>query len=121
MTYNIGTKYYCSPEQEMTSKYTNKSDLFSLGIIIFEMFIAILSLGKLMRNDYLISAHLAHMICMNSLVEQMVDRDIQYNTNFHRYGYMESLNYYNTYNSTKNKYCNSKNNEYNHISKLLIS
>ena len=38
MTYNIGTKYYCSPEQEMTSKYTNKSDLFSLGIIIFEMF-----------------------------------------------------------------------------------
>ena len=86
-----------------------------------EMFIAILSLGKLMRNDYLISAHLAHMLCMNSLVEQMVDRDIQYNTNFHRYGYMESLNYYNTYNSTKNKYCNSKNNEYNHISKLLIS
>ena len=38
MTYNIGTKYYCSPEQEMSSNYTNKSDLFSLGIIIFEMF-----------------------------------------------------------------------------------
>ena len=86
-----------------------------------ELFIAILSLGKLMRNDYLISAHLAHMLCMNSLVEQMIDRDIKYDTNFHRYGYKENLNYYNTYKSTQNKYCNSNNDIYNHIAKLLIS
>ena len=38
MTYNIGTKYYCSPEQEKQKSYDNKSDMFSLGIIIFEMF-----------------------------------------------------------------------------------
>ena len=38
MTYAIGTKYYCSPEQENSTHYTYKSDIFSLGIIIFEMF-----------------------------------------------------------------------------------
>ena len=86
-----------------------------------EMFIAIQALGKLMRKDYLISSHLAHMICMDSLVEQMVERDIKYNTNFHRYGYEEKLNYYETYKKIENKYCNTENNTYNHIAKLLIS
>ena len=38
MTYNIGTKYYCSPEQAKQKAYNNKTDMFSLGIIIFEMF-----------------------------------------------------------------------------------
>lgn len=86
-----------------------------------DMFVAILALGKLMRNDYLISAHLAHMLCMNSLVEQMEARDVTYNTNFHRYGYRENLNYFNTYKNIENKYCNSDDKVYNHISKLLMS
>ena len=38
MTVGVGTKYYCSPEQEKTKNYTNKTDIYSLGIIIFEMF-----------------------------------------------------------------------------------
>ena len=86
-----------------------------------ETFVAILALGKLMREDYLISAHLAHILCMNSLVEQMVERDLKYNTNFHRYGYKEKLKYYDTYRSINNIYCNSNNEVYNHIAKLLIS
>ena len=48
MTYAIGTKYYCSPEQEKITKYTNKSDIFSLGIIIFEMFY---NFNSLMERD----------------------------------------------------------------------
>ena len=48
MTYAIGTKYYCSPEQEKITKYTNKSDIFSLGIIIFEMFY---DFNSLMERD----------------------------------------------------------------------
>ena len=48
MTYNIGTKYYCSPEQERQKSYDNKSDMFSLGIIIFEMFY---SFGSLIERD----------------------------------------------------------------------
>ncbi len=38
MTVGIGTKYYCSPEQEKSKVYNNKTDIYSLGIIIFEMF-----------------------------------------------------------------------------------
>ena len=86
-----------------------------------DMFVAILALGKLMRKDYLISAHLAHMLCMESLVDQMKARDVEYNTNFHRYGYREDLNYFNTYKKLENKYCDSDDIVYNHISKLLIS
>ena len=56
-------------------------------------FIAVQALGKLLRRDYLISAHLAHMLLMETLVEQMVRRDEQYGTNFHRYGYGEELDY----------------------------
>ena len=48
MTYAIGPKYYCSPEQEKITKYTNKSDIFSLGIIIFEMFY---DFNSLMERD----------------------------------------------------------------------
>ena len=48
MTYAIGTKYYCSPEQEKSNKYDYKTDMFSLGIIIFEMFY---SFGSLMERD----------------------------------------------------------------------
>ena len=34
----IGTKYYMSPEQESNTKYDEKTDMYSLGITIFEMF-----------------------------------------------------------------------------------
>jgi len=34
----IGTKYYMSPEQETKSKYDEKTDMYSLGITLFEMF-----------------------------------------------------------------------------------
>ena len=56
-------------------------------------FIAVQALGKLLRRDYLISAHLSHMLLMETLVTQMVRRDQQYGTNHHRYGYAESLDY----------------------------
>lgn len=48
MTFAIGTKYYCSPEQEKSKNYNYKSDMFSLGIIIFEMFYYF---GSLMERD----------------------------------------------------------------------
>lgn len=34
----IGTKYYMSPEQETNNKYDEKTDMYSLGITVFEMF-----------------------------------------------------------------------------------
>lgn len=37
---NIGTLHYASPEQEQSKIYNEKTDMYSLGIIIFEMFFA---------------------------------------------------------------------------------
>jgi serine/threonine protein kinase len=53
MTIAIGTKYYCSPEQENCKNYNEKTDIFSIGIIIFEMFYFFNSLmerDKVLRN-----------------------------------------------------------------------
>ena len=58
-------------------------------------FVQIQALGKLYRKDYLISCHLANMNCNETLVMQMVLRDLKYGTNHHRYGYAEELEYIN--------------------------
>lgn len=44
----IGTKYYISPEQESQEKYDDKTDMYSLGILVFEMFHPF---GSLMERD----------------------------------------------------------------------
>lgn len=56
-------------------------------------FIQIQALGKLYRKDYLIADHLANMNLNETLVQQMVLRDIKYGTNIHRYGHEEELVY----------------------------
>lgn len=56
-------------------------------------FLQIQALGKLYRKDFLISAHLANMNLNETLVQQMVLRDIERGTNHHRYGYEEELAY----------------------------
>ncbi|MBO4653077.1 MAG: hypothetical protein J5649_07160, partial [Lachnospiraceae bacterium] len=56
-------------------------------------FVQIQALGKLYRRDYLIGAHLANMNCNETLVMQMVLRDVKYGTNHHRYGYSEESEY----------------------------
>lgn len=56
-------------------------------------FVQIQALAKLYRKDYLISDHLANMNLNETLVQQMVLRDLKYGTNFHRYGYAEVLEY----------------------------
>ncbi|MBQ8878764.1 MAG: hypothetical protein IJ029_08560 [Lachnospiraceae bacterium] len=56
-------------------------------------FVLIQALGKLYRKDYLISSHLANMCINETLVQQMILRDIKFGTNHHRYGYSEKLTY----------------------------
>ena len=56
-------------------------------------FVQIQALAKLYRRDYLISSHLANVNCNETLVMQMVLRDLEHGTNHHRYGYAEELEY----------------------------
>jgi hypothetical protein len=56
-------------------------------------FIQVQALGKLYRKDYLISSHLANMNCNDTLVMQMVLRDLEHRTSHHRFGYAEELEY----------------------------
>ena len=56
-------------------------------------FIQVQALGKLYRKDYIISNLLANMNCNDTLVMQMVLRDLEYKTNHHRYGHAEELEY----------------------------
>lgn len=75
-------------------------------------FIQIQALGKLYRKDFLIADHLANVNLNETLVQQMVLRDIKYATNYHRYGYEDKL----AYMSNKQK-CpiNTENNNFNRI------
>lgn len=56
-------------------------------------FVQVQALGKLYRKDYLISDHLANINLNETLVQQMVLRDMKYGTNHHRYGYEEEPAY----------------------------
>lgn len=56
-------------------------------------FVQIQALGKLYRNDFLISSHLANSNINETFVQQMVLRDLKYHTNHHRYGDKEELIY----------------------------
>lgn len=56
-------------------------------------FMQIQALGKLYRKDFLIGSHLANMNLNETLVQQMVLRDMKCGTNHHRYGYEEDLTY----------------------------
>lgn len=84
-------------------------------------FIAIQALGKLMRRDYLISSHLAHMLIQEGLVLQMILRDKEKNTNIHRYGYAEDLEYFAVLNNPEIPYLKTSDITYNHIAGLLYS
>ncbi len=56
-------------------------------------FVQVQALGKLYRDDYLISRHLSHMNLNETLEQQMVLRDLEHGTNHHRYGYREAAVY----------------------------
>ena len=52
ITMGIGTRFYCSPEQEKSKNYDSKTDIYSLGIIIFEM---LYKFDSLMERDIILT------------------------------------------------------------------
>lgn len=71
----------------------NCHEKWSLDDVDRFWFVQIQALAKLYRKDFLIGDHLANLNINETLVQQMVLRDIKYETNFHRYGYEEELEY----------------------------
>lgn len=84
-------------------------------------FVAVQALGKLMRKDYLIASHLAHMLIQEGLVLQMIIRDNEKNTNYHRFGYEEELEYLTILNQEDISFANTSDDKFNHIARLLYS
>ncbi|QOR35184.1 hypothetical protein IMX26_17275 [Clostridium sp. 'deep sea'] len=84
-------------------------------------FIAIQALGKLMRKDYLIASHLTHNLIQEGLVLQMEMRDKEKDTNFHRFGYKEELDYLSIIKSEEIAFAKTLDEIYNHIARLLYS
>lgn len=72
-------------------EYSNSN--WSLENVNRFWFVQVQALGKLYRKDYLISDHLANINLNETLVQQMILRDIKYGTNHHRYGYEEEPAY----------------------------
>ncbi len=83
-------------------------------------FIAIQTLAKLLRKDYLISDHLSHMLLMEGLVLQMVERDERCGVNFHRFGYAERLRYLDVDMEAVSHLCRTSDEVYNHIAENLL-
>lgn len=70
------------PEQEGEP---SKADAF--------WFMAVQALGKLMRSDHLIAAHLTFALLQETLVLEMLRRDQRTGASFHRHGKAEPLAY----------------------------
>ena len=96
MRYDLGFECECDGNNSFVLEpYIDEEENanWPLGNIDRFWFIQIQALGKLYRKDYLISSHLANMNCNDTLVMQMVMRDLKYETSHHRYGYAEELEY----------------------------
>lgn len=99
MRYDLGFEFEYAEDMNLESgkqpDTDEQNDNWPIDNINRFWFVQIQALGKLYRKDYLISCHLANMNCNETLVMQMVLRDLKYGTNHHRYGYAEELEYMN--------------------------
>ncbi len=99
MRYDFGFEFAYDESAQMVSmmpeheKYSNPN--WPRDNVNRFWFTQIQALGKLYRKDFLIGSHLANMNLNETLVQQMVLRDMKYGTNHHRYGYEEELTYLN--------------------------
>ena len=100
MRYDFGFQFIYDEQAENIDLTENSSTLndydnerWPLKNIDRFWFMQVHALAKLYRNDFLIGDHLANTSINETLVQQMVLRDIKYGTKFHRYGYQEVLDY----------------------------
>ncbi|CAI2365932.1 unnamed protein product [Moneuplotes crassus] len=83
MSMGIGTYYYMSPEQETKRNYDQKTDMFSLGIILFEMCADLRSLMekdralKYLRNEFKVPPEYLPKIPKNyvEMIEKLISEN----------------------------------------------
>ena len=78
-TEGIGTRLYASPEQLKTTDYNYKSDIYSLGLIIAELFTIIEvndedSFLRKLRRDKIVPESIVKDIILSCLSEKSEDR-----------------------------------------------
>lgn len=78
----------CEPIKEDEVSYSFNSYEHRIGEIWYKYVIAI---KKFARRDHLIGLHLLLDLVREYLVLEMIERDIQHNTNIHRHGFNEEL------------------------------
>lgn len=118
MRFDLITTAECSEDIPLLPHTNISEDLRKINNF---WFVAIQALGKLMRKDYLIASHLAHMLIQEGLVLQMIIRDNEKSTNFHRFGYGEELEYLTIINQEDILFANTSDDYFNHIARLLYS
>ena len=114
MRYDFGFEFEYNDTAEFITLQTEEDELnnpnWSIENVNRFWFVQIQALGKLYRKDFLISNHLANMNLNETLVQQMVLRDMEHGTNHHRYGYEEQIAYMSNRNKcpikTENDYFN---------------
>jgi len=83
MSIGIGTYYYMSPEQETQRNYNQKTDMFSLGIILFEMYAKMKSLMEkdkalmFLRTSFKVPSEYASKFPKNAV--EMIEKLISQN------------------------------------------
>jgi serine/threonine protein kinase len=92
MTYNIGTETYASPEQLSKSDYNEKTDIYSLGIIYYELLNhfdtqmeRIMSITKVRELDGQLLGEFRDVYpdeC--ELIERMIDHDVEERLNINQ-------------------------------------
>lgn len=97
MRYDLGFEFVYSDKAECITLTPQQNESSHANWPIENVnrfwFVQIQALGKLYRKDFLISNHLANMNLNETLVQQMVLRDMEYGTNHHRYGHEEKIAY----------------------------
>ena len=97
MRYDFGFEFYYDENEEPVSFGVKKEEYnhpnWSRDNVNRFWFMQLQALGKLYRKDFLIGSHIAHMNLNETLVQQMVLRDMKYGTNHHRYGYEDEMIY----------------------------
>ena len=89
LTKNVGTERYMAPEIKLTTLYNYKVDIYSAGIVLYELFEKKILLNQKNLNWYYTPKSIKNLIINNMLNENFCDRldSLQLIGLLHKLGY----------------------------------